>query len=190
MEVWHQPLQPAIKQALSSHLEIAVPDFPGTALYMLKPGCPSPGWPSLLRHPNRSNQRYRNINLFPISYTFRSHFRGRLTLRRLTLHRNPWAFGERAFHPLYRYSCQHSHFRYLQPASRQTFIGLRNAPLPCALYASAASVNGLSPVKSSTQADSTSELLRFLSRMAASKPTSWLSRRLQILSHLAQIWGP
>ena len=31
----------------------------------------------------------------------------------------------------------------------------------------------------------TSELLRTLSRMAASKPTSWLSARPHILSHLA-----
>eukprot|EP01114_Cavostelium_apophysatum_P009378 TRINITY_DN2249_c0_g1_i1.p1 TRINITY_DN2249_c0_g1~~TRINITY_DN2249_c0_g1_i1.p1 ORF type:complete len:218 (+),score=32.51 TRINITY_DN2249_c0_g1_i1:94-747(+) len=35
---------------------------------------------------------------------------GRLTLPRLTLDRNPWSSGERAFHPLYRYLCQHSHF--------------------------------------------------------------------------------
>src|SRR5437016_2288435 len=54
----------------------------------------------------------------------------RLTLRGLTLRRNPWTFGVRVSHPDYRYSCQHSHFRCLQPASRQTFTGLRNAPLP------------------------------------------------------------
>nr|ADI18654.1 hypothetical protein [uncultured Acidobacteria bacterium HF4000_26D02] len=45
----------------------------------------------------------------------------------------------------------------------------------------------MSPVILSAQNRLTSELLRFLSRMAASKPTSWLSRRFQILSHLAQI---
>jgi hypothetical protein len=37
---------------------------------------------------------------------------------------------------------------------------------------------------------STSELLRTLSRMAASKPTSWLSPRRDNVSHLARIWGP
>src|SRR5216683_4539267 len=37
----------------------------------------------------------------------------RLTLRGLTLRRNPWTFGVRVSHPHYRYSCQHSHFRYL-----------------------------------------------------------------------------
>lgn len=60
--------------------------------------------------PLRSNTKYRNINLFPIDYAFRPRLRGRLTLPRLTLDRNPWSSGERAFHPLYRYLCQHSHF--------------------------------------------------------------------------------
>ena len=74
--------------------------------------------------------RYRNINLLSIDYTFRSRLRNRLTLRRLTLRRNPWVFGVQVFHPHYRYSCQHSHFWYLQHASQHTFIGLQNAPLP------------------------------------------------------------
>ena len=52
----------------------------------------------------------RNINLVPIDYGFRPRLRGRLTLRGLTLRRNPWAYGESVSHTLYRYSCQHSHF--------------------------------------------------------------------------------
>ncbi len=99
-----------------------------------------PGTPSLPEQSNKSGQytafvttgRSRNINLVPIDYAFRPRLRGRLTLRGLTLRRNPWAFGERVSHPLCRYSCQHSHFRYLQRLSRATFTGLRNAPLPCA----------------------------------------------------------
>ena len=75
----------------------------------------------------------RNINLVPIDYAFRPRLRGRLTLRGLTLRRNPWTFGESVSHTLCRYSCQHSHFRYLQAASRTPFAGLRNAPLPLAL---------------------------------------------------------
>ena len=62
--------------------------------------------------------RPRNINLVPIDYAFRPRLRGRLTLRGLTLRRNPWDFGESVSHTLYRYSCQHSHFRYLQRPSR------------------------------------------------------------------------
>ena len=82
-----------------------------------------------LRDPSHTT-RYRNINLFPIDYPLRARLRGRLTLRGLALRRNPWAFGERASHPLYRYSCQHSHFRYLHAPLPGRFNGLRNAPLP------------------------------------------------------------
>ena len=77
-----------------------------------------------------TSSRRRNINPLPIGYGFRPHLRGRLTLRRLALRRNPWTFGESVSHTLCRYSCQHSHFRYLQGTSRLPFAGLRNAPLP------------------------------------------------------------
>ena len=77
-------------------------------------------------HPSRP----RNINLVPIAYGFRPRLRGRLTLRGLALRRNPWTYGESVSHTLCRYSCQHSHFRYLQASSQMPFTGLRNAPLP------------------------------------------------------------
>ena len=51
--------------------------------------------------------------------------------------------------------------------------------------APAASVTSLSPVTLSALEHLTSELLRILSRMAASKPTSWLSLHSNIVSHLA-----
>ena len=89
----------------------------------LFPGTPSP-------HPQSSKEirlaafvttrRPGNINPVPIDYGFRPRLRGRLTLRRLTLRRNPWNFGDRVSHSVYRYSCQHSHFRYLQAPSRVT----------------------------------------------------------------------
>ncbi len=69
-------------------------------------------------HHSSTPERPRNINLVPIAYDFRPRLRGRLTLRRLALRRNPWDFGESVSHTLYRYSCQHSHFRYLQDPSR------------------------------------------------------------------------
>ena len=78
--------------------------FPGTPTPALQPSRKTD-----YRNPSLTT-RYRNINLFPIDYTFRLCLRGRLTLRRLTLRRNPWTFGEGASHSLYRYSCQHSHF--------------------------------------------------------------------------------
>jgi hypothetical protein len=93
--------------------------------YFLEPlGCPekssNPGqrsqsvtihWPTI-------------INVVPIDYAFRPRLRGRLTLRRLTLRRNPWTSGDTVFHSVSRYSCQHSHFRYLQDASRLSLHGL------------------------------------------------------------------
>ena len=99
-----------------------------------------------------TSNRLRNINLIPIAYAFRPRLRGRLTLRRLALRRNPWTFGEGVSHTLYRYSCQHSHFRYLQTTSRSTFTGLRNAPLPLAhTCKSISSVYDLSPGTFSAQ---------------------------------------
>ena len=99
-----------------------------------------------------TTRRPTNINVVPIDYAFLPRLRGRLTLLRLTLSRNPWSFGERVSHPLYRYSCQHSRFRYLQHTLRYTFTGLRNAPLPRAVNCtSSASVHGFSPVTFSAQ---------------------------------------
>ena len=81
------------------------------------------------RHPSHTT-RPTNINVVPIDYPLRARLRGRLTLLRLALSRNPWNFGERASHPLNRYSCLHSHFRYLHGRLPFRFNGLRNAPLP------------------------------------------------------------
>ena len=67
---------------------------------------------------------------FPSATAFALALGARLTLRGLTLRRNPWTFGVRVSHPHYRYSCQHSRFRYLHNRSRDCFAGLRNAPLP------------------------------------------------------------
>ena len=67
----------------------------------------------------------RNINLVPIDYAFRPRLRGRLTLLRLALSRNPWTYGDRVSHPVYRYSCQHSHFCTLQSRSPFSFTAYR-----------------------------------------------------------------
>ena len=124
----------------------------------LFPGTPSLPWQS--DKPRQlpafvTSSRPRNINLVPIDYGFRPRLRGRLTLRGLALHRNPWTFGGSVSHTPCRYSCQHSHFRYLQHASRHTFTGLRNAPLPDRgpkSSESTASVYGFSPDTSSARA--------------------------------------
>ena len=87
--------------------------------YFLEPlGCPTNPIRSNNFHDPSHTTRPTNINVVPIDYACPPRLRGRLTLLRLTLSRNPWSFGERVSHPLYRYSCQHSHFRYLQEPSR------------------------------------------------------------------------
>ena len=80
--------------------------------------------------PSSHTRRLGSINPIPIDYGSRPRLRGRLTLRGLTLRRNPWTFGVRVSRPDCRYSCQHSLFRYLQDGSPHPFTGLRNAPLP------------------------------------------------------------
>ena len=135
--------------------------------------------------------RGRNINRLSITYGFRPRLRSRLTLGGQTFPRKPWVFGGDDSHVSLRYSYRHSHFRYLHGSSRCRFTDLRNAPLPLTVNCkSVASVLSLSPVTFSAHDNSTSELLRTLSRVAASKPTSWLSRKSYFLYHLAEIWGP
>jgi hypothetical protein len=95
------------------------------------------------------------------------------------------------FSPTFRYSCRHSHFRTLQPSSRSTFSADGTLPYHHPpgkpVGRSVASVPSLSPVEFSARIHLTSELLRTLSMVAASEPTSWLSMRTHILCHLAWI---
>src|SRR5210317_280442 len=97
----------------------------------------------------------RNINLISIDYGFRPRLRCRLTLRGLTLRRNPWIFGEEVFHFFNRYLCQHSHFLYLQSPSRVLLHRLteRSATAYKILkfYKPTDSVYDFSPVTSSAQ---------------------------------------
>src|SRR5690606_25122029 len=86
--------------------------FPGTASPHGQSDKPARFTPSV------TARWLRNINLIPIDYAFRPRLRGRLTLSGLALLRNPWTCGESVSHTLCRYSCQHSHFRYLQRPSR------------------------------------------------------------------------
>ena len=99
--------------------------------------------------------RFRNIHLIPIDYGFRPRLRGRLTLRRLALRRNPCTLGDRVFHSVCRYSCQHSHFWYLQKPSRVFLQRLTERSATRykvrRLYKFTTSVRNFSPVTSSAQ---------------------------------------
>ena len=120
-----------------------------------------PGTPALPSESNNQRQLPEfvtthwlpNINGIPIDYAFRPRLRDRLTLRRLALRRNPWTFGDRVFHSVYRYSCQHSHFRYLQEPSRVSLHWLteRSATAHVLRHEPKASAHDLSPVTLSAQ---------------------------------------
>ena len=56
---------------------------------------------------------YGNVDPFSIAYAFRPRLRTRLTLFRLTLNRNPWAYGGPVSHGSYRYSYLHFLFQKL-----------------------------------------------------------------------------
>ena len=105
-------------------------DLPTPPAYRLEPGLPAPGPATLLRPPfgRTPTWWYGNINPFPITYGFRPRLRGRLTLSRLALLRNPWAFGEQVSHLFYRYSCPHKHFQRLHSSFPSSFAGAGTLP--------------------------------------------------------------
>ena len=140
-----------------------IPDLPKIPTYRLSPGQPTPGTPTLLRLSIAVTRGAGILTRFPSTTAFALALGADSPCADERCARKPWAFGVGAFHPHYRYSCQHSHFRYLQQTSQSTFAGLRNAPLPRTPKVHTPSFGSmLSPVKSSPQTDSTSELLRFL----------------------------
>jgi hypothetical protein len=106
---------------------------------------------------------YRNINRFAIAYAFRPRLRARLTLSRLALLRNPWAFGGGVSHSSF---VTRASILTSQRSTASSSLPLHcpgNAPLPLrASSKSVASVPGLSPVTLSAPEHLTSELLRTL----------------------------
>ena len=184
--------------------------------YTLTPGQPSPGisYPPASLHclpPHGGSDRsipkdghplsnhvsalartlwYRNINLLCIDYAFRPRLSSRLTLGGLALPRNPWEFGGEVSHPSFAtHACILTRVQSTTgspAASPHTRRSATNHQFR-RTDNSAASAPDLSPVTLSAQDHSTSELLRTLLRVAASKPTSWLFSRSHIVYHL--VWN-
>ena len=184
--------------------------------YTLTPGLPSPGITYLpaspygfppprgsVRDGSRPAQplsnkglewtrtrRYRNINRLCIGYASRPRLSSRLTLGGLALPRNPWEFGGEVSHPSFAtHACILTRVQSTTgspAASPHTRRSATNHHLRRDDN-SAASAPDLSPVTLSAQDHSTSELLRTLLRVAASKPTSWLFSRSHIVYHL--VWN-
>src|SRR5215471_17171037 len=72
-----------------------------------------------------------NINVVPIDYAFRPRLRDRLTLRRLTLRRNPWTFGDSLSHCL---SLLVPAFALLQPPGALASLPSRAAERSATAY--------------------------------------------------------
>jgi hypothetical protein len=139
---------------------------------------------------------YGNINPLSIDYACRPRLRSRLTLGGLAWPRNPWSSGGGVSHsPFATHACILTRVASTAGSLRR-FHRHTTLPYPSTHLAgtrrhrrarmnATASAVCLSPATLSARNHLTSELLRTLSRVAASKPTSWLSLRLHILFHLA-----
>ena len=151
------------------------------------------GWFGRLAHldsPGTRLHEHGNINPLSIDYACRPRLRSRLTLGGKTWPRNPWSSGGRVSHSaIATHACILTHTGSTAGSLRR-FTTRMTLPYPTPPShrserrgIAAASAVRLSPATLSAQDHLTSELLRTLSRMAASKPTSWLSKRSHILSH-------
>ncbi len=153
------------RSASSSRLSLDFPDLPGKPAYTLKPGQPSPGQHSLLRPPPlRSNTKYRNINLFPIDYAFRPRLRGSTHPAPINVGQEPLVFRRAGFFT--RFIVTYVSIRTSDTSSMPHSTpsqAYRTLPYPTTHKRRCRSFGAwFSPVTSSAQADSTSELLRFL----------------------------
>ena len=134
------------------------------------------------RRPPRFNLHsgWRNINRLSIGYALGPRLRSRLTLGGLTFPRKPCAFGGRASHPSCRYSFRHTHSPALHRSFPSGFAAAGDALLPSLRIRDCGTT--LSP-RHFRRDGSTGKLLRTFEMVAASKPTSRLSRRSHFLCH-------
>ncbi len=149
--------------------------------------------PTTLRPPitHNGDQRYRNLNLLSITYASRPRLRpdspavdqhGCGTLgHSVEGIRTPLSLLMPTFALL--------HAPDLLPRLLHCGTGRSPTNLPCGTFRGfGARLEPRWIVGAATP--STSELLRTLSRVAASKPTSWLFTRRNYLAHLVWTWGP
>ena len=165
-------------------------DLPRSAPYQLGRRSSRRGdYPSASGIGQTTTTRYRTINLLSIGVRVRYRLRPDYPAAVHPCGRTLRLSVAMIATSLLRYSFRHSHSSALHRRFRADFTALTTLP-----YRSVARTRSfgasLCPVTASAQRCLTSELLRTLSRMAASKPTSWLSERRHNLSHSAMTWGP
>ena len=181
------------KPAPSHHPSVnALPDLPGTTPYRLgglaRPG-PTPPRPPIAQTAVRD--AVTGILTRCPSPTPRGLGLGPPHPQLISMAAEPSGIRWGGFAPPSRYSCRHSHSPPLQVRSRAPSPLTGRSPTTHLVATIRGFGAGLEPRWIvGAAAPSTSELLRTLSRMAASKPTSWLSARRDHLAHLARTWGP
>ena len=132
LEAWAQPSPPSRSSGFPPP---SAPAPPGISLWGLglqgrtphvRWGCST--YPSPSPRPSPGDRWCRNLDRLSIACAFRLRLRSRLTLRRLTFRRNPWAFGAPGFHRGWRYSFRDSHSPGLHQALPPSFAAQGTLP--------------------------------------------------------------
>ena len=134
--------------------------------------------------------QYRNINLLSIGYVFRPHLRPRLPQSRSALLWKPWIFGRKDSHLTLA-----THSGILSSINSTTPFGMASPLMQCSstnssFDGSSASVSCFSPGNFRRGTSRPVSYYALFQCVAASEPTSWLSWRSYILSHLTRTLGP
>ena len=146
----------------SSRLGVDPPDLPKGSTYTLEPGHPTPGLHNLLRLPIASKRGIGILTDFPSTTPFGLALGADSPC---TDERGAGNLGLSASGPFTRFIATHVSIRTSDTSSNpyeSPSQAYRTLFYHAYCYASTASVHSLSPVTSSAQDDSTSELLRFL----------------------------
>ncbi len=134
--------------------------------------------------------QYRNINLSSIGYAFQPHLRSRLPQSRSALLWKPWIFGRKDSHLTLA-----THSGILSSINSTTPYGMASSLMQCSstnssFDGSSASVSCFSPGNFRRGTSRPVSYYALFQCVAASEPTSWLSWRSYILSHLTRTSGP
>ena len=155
----------------------------------LAPGFPLPADGSRMRPRSSVIPQYRNVNLLSIGYASRPRLRPRLPQGRSALPWKPWIFGRKDSHlPL----ATHSGILSSRPST--ALFSAASSGRQCsstdAFLRPAASAACFSPGHFRRGTSRPVSCYALFERVAASEPTSWLSLKSHILSHLTRTLGP
>lgn len=165
--------------------------FPPPGPLRLPPGFRPGAPPPRPRPPISAACRRRSLHLLSVGYGPRPRLRPRLSRGRQALPRKPWIFGRKDSHlplathsgilPPVRSTCPSGH---ASPHTGRSPTGGRACAPP------AASAACLSPGHFRRGTSRPVSYYALFQCVAASGPTSWLSLRSHILSHLTRTSGP